>query len=61
MSRVAVWLSGLVRNPGGEDPNLSQTGRYFSKIKFYTCGQLGHVSTNCELQPREKVVNSRKV
>lgn len=40
--------------PRREDPTLPQTRRDYSKTKCYNCCQLGHISTDCNLPPRNK-------
>lgn len=47
--------------PWREEPNQPRVQRNFSKATCYNCGQLGHISTNCELPPKEKAPNSGKV
>lgn len=52
--------SPVSSRPRREEPNQPRAQRDFSKTTCYNCGQLGHISTNCELPPKEKAPSSGK-
>lgn len=52
--------SPVSSRPRREEPIQPRAQRDFSKTTCYNCGQLGHISTNCELSPREKAPSSGK-